>query len=180
MPQEEAACRASLRSMGVEFEELPPVSDPAGCFISHPVAVSALSSTVALEPTAVLNCAMAEAAARFARDVIAPAASAVFGAQLEAIRQDSAYVCRARNETRKLSEHAFGNALDFAAFELADGRSISVQAASDPAEQEFLMRLRKAACGPFKTVLGPGSDADHATHFHFDLQPRRLGSTWCQ
>jgi hypothetical protein len=40
--------------------------------------------------------------------------------------------------------------------------------------------VRKAACGPFKTVLGPGSDADHALHFHFDLAPRRHGGTFCQ
>ena len=31
-----------------------------------------------------------------------------------------------------------------------------------------------------ETVLGPGSDADHALHFHFDLEPRRNGGTFCQ
>ncbi|RVC58123.1 extensin family protein, partial [Mesorhizobium sp. M00.F.Ca.ET.038.03.1.1] len=35
-------------------------------------------------------------------------------------------------------------------------------------------------CGQFKTGLGPGSDAEHALHFHFDLEPRRNGSTFCQ
>jgi hypothetical protein len=180
MPPEELACRASLRSLGVEFEELPPVNDPAGCVIAHPIAVSTVSGDIALEPEAVLKCAMAEAAARFARDVVAPAASAGFGSRLKSIRQASGYVCRPRNGTRKLSEHAFGNALDFAAFDLANGRSVVVRATSDPAERKFLRRLRKAACGPFKTVLGPGSDADHADHFHFDLQPRRNSSTWCR
>ena len=52
--------------------------------------------------------------------------------------------------------------------------------AKDPKEAEFMLSVRLAACGPFKTVLGPGSDADHATHFHFDLQPRRSGSLFCQ
>ena len=46
--------------------------------------------------------------------------------------------------------------------------------------RDFLDRIRKAACGPFKTVLGPGSDADHATHFHVDLAKRRNGGTFCQ
>jgi hypothetical protein len=123
---------------------------------------------------------MAEAAARFTRDVIAPAAKEVFGSELVSIKHASAYVCRPRNGTAKLSEHAYGNALDFGAFAFADGRVTNVGSTGDAEEQQFLARLREAACGPFKTVLGPGSDADHATHFHFDLQPRRAGSTWCQ
>jgi hypothetical protein len=28
--------------------------------------------------------------------------------------------------------------------------------------------MRKAACGPFNTVLGPGSDPFHGDHFHLD------------
>ena len=55
------------------------------------------------------------------------------------------------------------------------------RAATDDAKaRDFLDRIRKAACSPFTTVLGPGSDADHATHFHFDLAKRRNGSTFCQ
>jgi hypothetical protein len=29
--------------------------------------------------------------------------------------------------------------------------------------------LRTSACGYFTTVLGPGADAAHASHYHFDL-----------
>ena len=92
----------------------------------------------------------------------------------------SAYVCRSRNGNAKLSEHALGNAIDIASFVLGDGRQVDVKAGAEQKEQEFLDGLRKAACGPFKTVLGPGSDADHALHFHFDLAKRRSGSTFCQ
>lgn len=80
----------------------------------------------------------------------------------------------------KLSEHAYGNALDVAGFGLADGRHIDVRVDAPGADAKFLDAVRKAACGPFKTVLGPGSDAEHALHFHFDLEPRRDGSTFCQ
>jgi hypothetical protein len=31
------------------------------------------------------------------------------------------------------------------------------------------MVLRTTACGYFTTVLGPGSNLAHATHYHFDL-----------
>ncbi|WP_420844838.1 extensin family protein [Jiella avicenniae] len=47
-------------------------------------------------------------------------------------------------------------------------------------EGAFLGRVRDAACGPFKTVLGPGTDADHATHFHLDMAARHGGATYCK
>ena len=38
-----------------------------------------------------------------------------------------------------------------------------------------LATLRTAACGWFTTILGPGSDAAHATHWHLDIE--RHGSS---
>lgn len=180
MAAEEVACRVSLRALGVAFAERPPVSEASGCAIAHPIAVTTLSSAIRLEPEALMNCATAEAAARFTRDVVAPAAKASFGADLVSVQQASAYVCRPRNGTTRLSEHAFGNALDFGAFVLADGRVTTVESTGDAKEQTFLTAVRKGACGPFRTVLGPGSDADHATHFHFDLAPRKSASAYCR
>ncbi len=133
-----------------------------------------------LSPEAVLNCATAEAAAKYTAEVIAPAAKSTYGVELAAIGHGSAYVCRPRNGTTKLSEHAFGNALDIGSFSLADGRSIAVTATSNPKDADFLARVRMTACGPFKTVLGPGTDADHAQHFHLDLAHRRGGATYCR
>ena len=40
------------------------------------------------------------------------------------------------------------------------------------AQNAFLRDVRKAGCGPFTTVLGPGSDSYHSDHFHFDLAQR--------
>ncbi|NDW07005.1 hypothetical protein GTK09_21555 [Jiella sp. 40Bstr34] len=56
----------------------------------------------------------------------------------------------------------------------------SLAGKKDQREKEFLDAVRSAACGPFKTVLGPGTDADHATHFHFDMAARRNGATYCK
>ncbi len=145
-----------------------------------PLLVSTLGPGIALEPAGVMNCPMAEAAAKFAQSVVAPAAKSAYGAELKSIANASAYVCRPRNGSSKLSEHAFGNAVDMARFVLADGTGIDVAATTGPKAGPFLAELRKAACGPFKTVLGPGSDADHANHFHFDLATRRNGSAFCQ
>lgn len=180
MPIEEAACRTRLKVLGVEFEEFASQSDADGCALPFPLKLKRLSRSIDIEPDAVINCATAEASARFATSVIAPAAKAEFGDELSVVGQASAYVCRPRNGTRKLSEHAFGNALDIARFTLAKGAAIDVEPTPPEKNAKFLGVVRKAACGPFKTVLGPGSDADHARHLHFDLAPRKNGGTFCQ
>lgn len=183
MPAEERACRARLRALGVAFEERERLSDPqAGCLVAYPIAVAALGPGISLAPEAVMDCAMAEAVARFAAGIISPEAEREFGAPLAAVAQASAYVCRTRHGQSKISEHALGNALDISALRLSDGTQIAVQAygPDDARRTDFIRTLRARACGPFKTVLGPGSDADHALHLHLDLQQRRRGGTFCQ
>lgn len=181
MPVDEIACRERLKTLGVDFEEHKAESNPEiGCSIPYPIVLKSLGNSIAIAPGTELNCPMAEAAARFAADVIQPAAKAEFGADLKSISQASAFVCRPRHGTRKLSEHAFGNALDIASFTLSDGKKIEISPSPPEKDAKFLNVVRKAACGPFKTVLGPGSDADHSLHFHLDLEPRRHGGTFCQ
>lgn len=182
LPAGEAACRARLEQLGAVFAEHPPIDEPQGCSAPYPVAVSQLPGGVRLRPEAVLTCAMAEATARFVRDHAAPLAQREFGSRLVAVDQVSSYVCRPRGGTEKLSEHAFANALDWGSLELADGTRIEVQAHRrvEPRRARLIAALREAACGPFTTVLGPGSDADHADHFHFDLAERRSGAAFCQ
>lgn len=181
LPPDEAACRERLRGLGVAFAEAERIDAPEGCAAAHPITVSQLPGGVALRPEAVLTCAMAEATAGFVRDHAAPLVAEAYGTSLAAVEQASSYVCRQRRGTRKLSEHAFANALDIGALVLEDGTRIEVRAhdpSREPRHARLLAALRKAACGPFATVLGPGSDADHADHFHFDMAERR--SPFCQ
>jgi hypothetical protein len=180
MPAEDVACRDRLRVAKVEFAEEAPLSDPLGCSVPFPIRLRDLGPDFGLEPEAVLNCAMAEKMVEFTREVIAPAATVEFETRLKRLRHASAYVCRPRHGSQRLSEHAYGNALDISHFILEDGTEIAVDATREPARSIFLSKIRTAACGPFKTVLGPGSDADHAKHFHFDLAKRRTGGTFCQ
>jgi hypothetical protein len=180
MPPAEILCRQALRELGARFRDLPPEPTRDGCALPYPVALSGLADGVAVEPPAAVNCATAQALAGFMRSAMAPAAREALGSAIVGIDQASGYVCRPRAGTARLSEHAFGNALDIAAFRFADGRSVAVSSASDGAQKAFLDAVRKAACGPFRTVLGPGSDADHAAHLHLDLAPRRSGAAICQ
>lgn len=181
MPPEERACRSRLRELGVDFEDHPPQSEPEGCEIAHPLTVSSLGGDVALEPEGVMNCATAEANARFVRDHAQREAQHHLSSRIASVNQVSAYVCRPRAGTRTLSEHAYGNALDWGAILFEDGERLDVRLyRRGSPEALFLAALRRHACGPFKTVLGPGSDADHADHLHFDLAERRGGSTYCR
>jgi hypothetical protein len=180
LPPEEVACRTRLAELGVDFEARKEEHDQAGCALPYPLSVKRLGKDLSLQPPALMNCAMAEAAARFMRDVVQPAAQVQYEEEVATVAQASAYVCRPRNGTTKLSEHAFGNALDIASFVLTGGTRIEIGISQGDKAEAFQSQVRKAACGPFKTVLGPGSDADHATHFHLDLAPRKHGGTFCQ
>jgi len=180
MPADELACRARLRELGVAFRELPQLSDKAGCSAPWPIQVADLGSDVELAPAGAVNCAIAERSARFIREVVVPASQKLLGSPVKVLRHASAYVCRPRNGTNKLSEHAFGNALDVDGFVLADKRTLGVGRVQGQQEAKFMLAVRLAACGPYTTVLGPGSNADHATHLHLDLAKRRPGSTYCR
>ncbi|MBX3577324.1 MAG: extensin family protein [Rhizobiaceae bacterium] len=177
-PAEELACRARLNELGVDYAELGFIGDPDGCAVTNPISVKSLGAGIALKPATTMNCAMAAATASFAQETLAASARSAFGSDLAAIEHASAYMCRPRHGLQKLSEHAFGNALDITAFRLKDDRRIEVRDTDITVEADFLAAVRTAACGPFKTVLGPGN-ADHDTHFHFDLQPRKRGGAYC-
>jgi hypothetical protein len=91
-----------------------------------------------------------------------------------------AYSCRRmRRYPTWVSEHALGNAIDISAFRIGDEWIVVGDGENSVVEEKFLASIRKAACGPFKTVLGPG-DPDHSEHLHFDLAPRRNGGTVCE
>lgn len=181
MPVDEIACRASLKQLGVEFQDAKPQISAGGCEMPYPVSLTSLGGGIEVKPEVTLNCQTALASAKFSAEVIQKAAQSEFKRPVKSIAQASGYVCRPRNGTRTLSEHAFGNALDIASFTLADGKVIEVKPtrAGSP-EGKFLNGVRGAACGPFKTVLGPGSNADHEFHLHFDLAQRRKGGTYCK
>jgi hypothetical protein len=115
---------------------------------------------------------------------VQPAALRWFGARVVAIKQISAYSCRGLNGNSRahISEHAFGNALDIAAFTLADGRRLSVKDGwkGVPGEQGFLHDVQAAACRQFTTVLAPGSNVHHCDHIHVDLTRRASRPIICQ
>jgi hypothetical protein len=117
-------------------------------------------------------------------DGVQPAALHWFRAQVVEIKQISAYSCRGMvgSGTSSISEHAFGNALDIAAFTFADGRKVTVKDGwhGTPEEQGFLRDVHLFACETFSTVLAPGYNAAHYDHIHVDLMRRETGRRPCR
>ena len=177
-------------------EELPPYARPGAAPSSIPAQRArplpalgpqrqpvAASMPVEIKPMATLACPIVSALDRWIAGSVQPAAMKWFRQPVAEIKQISAYSCRGMNGQAgaPISEHAFGNALDIAAFVLADGRRITVKNGwrGSPEEQGFLRDIQGAACDQFTTVLAPGSNQFHYDHIHVDLMRRPSGRRIC-
>lgn len=138
----------------------------------------------ALNPPATLACPLVSALDQWVSESVQPAAIRWLGSSVAEIKQISAYSCRGMvgSGGSGISEHAFGNAIDIAAFTFADGRRITVQDGwhGTPEEQGFLRDVHLAACDHFTTVLAPGYNAAHYNHIHVDLMRRASGDRPCR
>ncbi|HEY3678283.1 MAG TPA: extensin family protein [Bradyrhizobium sp.] len=164
----------------------PPAAQPLprlgpGTVLGSPVSAV---GPVAVKPTATLACPIVAVLDHWLAESVQPAAMRWFGARVVEIKQISAYSCRGMNgnASAHISEHAFGNALDIAAFTLADGRRISVETGwkGMPEEQGFLRDVQASACREFTTVLAPGSNVYHYNHIHVDLMRRAHRPIICE
>jgi hypothetical protein len=155
-----------------------PVSEINGnssCGMNHPFKIQAASDgKVSMKPQATLGCPMTVAFTRWVEEIAQPAAQAWFGEQIVEVRQLSSYSCRRIGGNGTMSEHGFGNALDVAGFTFSSGRIVTVKHGwhGAPEERGFLRQVHAGGCEVFTTVLGPGYDAAHHDHFHFDLARR--------
>jgi Extensin-like protein C-terminus len=144
---------------------------------------TAMAGPVSVNPPATLACPVISALDQWISGAVQPAALKWLGQPVIEIKQISAYSCRGMNgdPNAHISEHAFGNALDIAAFTLADGHRLTVKDGwhGTPEEQAFLRDVQAAACAQFTTVLAPGSNRFHYDHIHVDLMRRASGRRAC-
>jgi hypothetical protein len=121
-----------------------------------------------------ITCEAAAALALWLQYDVQSLAREILGQRVVSIQSFGSYACRdiAGNPFWKgrRSEHASANALDVAAFGLADGRRISVAQywKGDGAEARFLRAVHKRACHYFHVAIGPDFNAAHHDHFHLD------------
>ncbi len=120
-----------------------------------------------------MTCPLAYAFTLWVQSDLQVPAMGEFGSPVVRIETFGTYNCRsiAGSPTGRLSEHAYANAVDVAAFVLKDGRRISVLGgwSGDARESRFLKSVRTAACRRFNTVLSPDYNEAHRDHFHFDM-----------
>jgi hypothetical protein len=157
----------------IKGEEIAPIgSKVKGCGVPEAVRVTSVAG-VRLSQAATVDCSVAKALNTWVDEVAQPA----FDGRLSELRIAAHYVCRSRNNVKgaKISEHGKGRAIDISAFILTDGRALTVA----DNYNRTLRKIYKAACGVFKTTLGPGSDGYHEDHFHFDTSTRR-GGAYCR
>lgn len=158
----------------IKGEALSPIpAKVKGCGLEEPVRVTEIAG-VTLSPAATISCETAEAL----KSWITNALPRAFGRrEVIELRVASSYICRTRNNKKgaRISEHGRGNAIDISAFVLSDGKVLTVE--DDYGKQ--MRKVHKAACGPFGTTLGPGSDGFHEDHLHLDIA-RHTGGPYCR
>lgn len=182
MPTDETACRQDLKRMGVAFRDVGAIDDGGACRVDWPVEVSAIGG-VRMKPAATLSCSMAATFSRWTQKELEPTARWKYWSGVRTIHQGSSYSCRnIRGSRGTPSQHSVGNALDVMRIELNNGKDIDVRKPGWFAfrERGFLNAVRADGCDYFTTVLGPGYNADHADHFHFDIMKRRNGYVACK
>jgi hypothetical protein len=169
-----ALCRQVLKRSEVAFKTLP--STGAGvCARPDRVVLSEAAFAPASPAT---TCAVAAATSLWLVEV-QEIARTTLGSDVQRIEHFGTYSCRRVNGQRAgaWSEHATGNAIDIAAFVLADGQRVRIAGdwAGPGRRATFLHQVRDAACGSFGTVLSPDYNAAHYDHLHLDQAARGWG-----
>lgn len=175
-------CLATLGGQEARFSPLPDKYYGAGCSTLGSVQLASLEGDggkFALSNLGPVACPLANTFAGWARFGVDRAARQILGSPLTRIETMGSYSCRDIAGSGRRSAHATAEAIDIAAFVLADGRRISVLgdwSGGGPDEREFLRVVHESACKRFGTVLGPGYNAAHRDHFHVELG----GGAYCR
>lgn len=179
-----AECRAFLARSGITAEPLSPVGEGACRRVDRQILGTPARADVTLAPRgAQATCAVDAGLAWWLQHGVQPEAEAILGSRVARIEHLGTANCRrVGGKEGDWSQHASGNAIDIAAFVLADGRRISVR--SDwygaGSAATFLHTVGSNACRSFATVLSPDYDAGHADHLHLDQARRNGGWTVCR
>ncbi len=128
---------------------------------------------VSLNGSFLASCPLALSSALFVSQQARPLTKRFTGSELTRIEHLGSFACRNiyhRPDARR-SEHATAEALDIAAFRLANGERVTVLNGWKSAKtQPWLKALLAASCGYYGNSLGPEYNAAHASHFHLGMR----------
>ncbi len=165
-----ARCRHALTYGGVSFRES---EARISGFCSTADSLRLGAGATPLSPGGpVMACPLALEYALWERQVVRPAARELLGAEVRRVEHLGTYACRRvyGQATGPPSAHARAAALDVSAFDLMNGRRVSVlRHWNDQGPRgAFLRRVRDGACRVFRGALSPDYNAAHADHLHLD------------
>ncbi len=171
-PERFRQCVATMRAEGSEVQPLPDRNFDNGCSATASVKLVAIG--IPVTNLGAVKCILAAPFARWVREDVRAQAKRWLGSDIVKIESMGSFACRPVNNQagNRLSEHGRANAIDIAAFQLRDGRRISVREGwngPDANARAFLRGLHRAACARFGVVLGPDANSLHHDHFHFDM-----------
>ena len=179
-----AQCGDLLSDSLFDFKPLEPIRKGV-CGTPAPVLLNAVNAgeTVTVRPGAKLNCLMAKQLHRWLVEIVQSSAKTHLDTDITGVINIASYHCRPRynDSARRISQHAYANALDLAGFITAKGEQIAVQKFwnGDTPQSLFLREVHAGACKIFGTVLGPEANEAHKDHFHLDMTKRKNGS-YCE
>lgn len=171
-PQAYRMCLADLSHFGVKCQPLPDRAFANGCSATH--AVKLLAIGIPITNLGAVKCRLALPLTEWVQQVVQSTARDRLGSRVVKIESYGSFACRPINDVagNRLSEHGQADAVDIAAFDLADGRRVTVKEGwngPDERVRAFLHQLHAGACQRFDVVLGPDANAYHQDHFHFDM-----------
>ncbi|MEO0500334.1 MAG: extensin family protein [Pseudomonadota bacterium] len=172
MSADAAQCYARLdRVPGLSYRKLAPRRTREGCGFDD--GVELLDIGVPVRGLTAMSCPTASALRDWVIEDVQRAAREHFGRRLIRVDSYGTYSCRSVNSRpgAKLSQHAYGNAVDIAAFVLEGDERVTVErgwrAGGD--RSAFLKDVHRSACRRFGTVIGPDGDRFHQDHLHMDI-----------
>jgi extensin-like protein len=191
----------SLRGDAYELDDIDRVIGDGDRIACHPQGlVDHRGQLLPYQGAVRVDPAFRERLVRF-EQLVVEVATEVYGRVPARLRHFGAYSCRStRNHTRRMSEHALGNAIDVVGFDFARAKKNQPLAAGLPAELKGPFQVRVARhwtpdekhpaaaihgrflhelaarlgdrSDVFRGMIGP-SRSDHTDHLHLDMSPWR-------
>ncbi|MEB6578942.1 extensin family protein [Enterobacter quasiroggenkampii] len=169
----EACASLLLQANQRDLIRTQPVADSGGaCPLNNVVRVRDFGP-VGLNSSFLASCPLALSSALFISQQARPLTKRYMGSELARIDHLGSFACRNiyhRPDARR-SEHATAEALDIAAFRLANGERVTVlNGWKATTTQPWLKAMLAASCGYYGNGLGPEYNAAHANHFHLGMR----------
>ena len=171
---------ARLRRTGVVFRKVADETGPRGCKIKNAIEITEVGG-IKLSKPSIVTMALAERFDIWVRDVVVPAAKEELNTEISKLWVFGTYSCRfARGRKwggvrRRLSQHAYANAIDIGGMWLGNGELINIRKDwRRRGKRTFLRRIALKGCDVFSVALTPDYDWVHRNHFHLDAASHKL------